>query len=69
MFPARLSPLPPLQVLTPDQRALCIVRGYPYFPDTQALANWIAALNGNQEAHTLMTMHSFPSTTSYHSNS
>ena len=58
-----------LQVLTPDQRALCIVRGYPYFPDAQALANWIAALNGNQDANNLMTAHSSPSSTSFHSNS
>lgn len=56
------------KVLTPDQRAICMIRAYPFFPDSQALANWIAAKQGDQEAHNLMTTHSASSGTSYHSN-
>ncbi len=58
-----------VQVLTPDQRALCMIRAYPFFPDSQALANWIAAKQGDQEALNMMTTHSTSSATSYHSNS
>ena len=57
-----------MQVLTPDQRALCMIRAYPFFPDSQALANWVAARQGDQEAHNLMTNISSSSATSYHSN-
>lgn len=58
-----------VQILRPNQRALCIVRSFPFFPDSQALANWVAAGQGDHEAHSMMTMHATSSTTSYHSNS
>lgn len=58
-----------VQILRPNQRALCIVRSFPFFPDSQAVANWVAAGQGDHEAHSMMTMHATSSTTSYHSNS
>ena len=38
------------QILTPVQNALCIVRAYPYVPDSAALATCLAARCGCQSA-------------------
>ncbi len=46
-----LNALPaPAQILTPVQNARCIVRYYPYVPDSAAIATCVAARYGNRSA-------------------
>ena len=42
---------PAAQILTPVQNARCIVRAYPYIPDSAAIATCVAARCGCQSAH------------------
>ena len=44
------QPLCGSQVLTPVQNARCMVRSFPYFPDTPAIALWVAAQEGDANA-------------------
>ncbi|KAK9790347.1 hypothetical protein WJX73_008573 [Symbiochloris irregularis] len=37
------------QVLTPVQVAKCMVQAYPWYPDCQGIANWVAAESGEPE--------------------